>query len=546
MGWRKAVGGLLCLAMLWGCCACQLAVRGDQGERGLPGEQGAPGEKGETGESAYEIACRNGFSGTEQEWLESLQPAPGIRSAAVNEEGHLILTLTDGSTLDAGQVGATGGSGDDDGSGNIGETDAEGFLCVQQTVYATGPVNVRSAPTAEAGASEIIGKLDEKQTLRRTGIHPLLGWSRVIYEGRTAYVSSRYLEVTVPEEVVDIGKSAPVVCLPDSCTVTVGEPFRLYPENFVLGLSDQMYVSFRYSGSNKASCLTEKDVFTLTEQVPGTYLLTVTLSMYLSGTLTPIARKTVEVVAVEPGARDGLVGLVIGDSRISDGTIVSALPVYLGGTLTMLGTKKYAGTFCEGHSGWSTNHYLNYASVGGTTNPFYTPTVRTDSETGVKHHFDFAGYMENFDGAVPDFVVLHLGANDAYTWASVERLKVMVHEIRAYGETKGKDIAVLLMTEYWYPDGGYRLAGSVDVEKSRFSQANHLTYMKQAFSGRENENIYLLPNYLVLNRESDRRLSASEEGETVITDVAHLGYDGYLKETQVILSYLYRIFGAGQ
>ena len=102
------------------------------------------------------------------------------------------------------------------------------------------------------------------------------------------------------------------------------------------------------------------------------------------------------------------------------------------------------------------------------------------------------------------------------------------------------------MTEYWYPDGGYRLAGSVDVEKNRFSQANHLTYMKQAFSGREKENIYLLPNYLVLNRESDRRLSASEEGETVITDVAHLGYDGYLKETQVILSYLYRIFGAGQ
>lgn len=37
------------------------------------GAGGLKGDKGEEGESAYEIAVRNGFVGTEEEWLESLK-----------------------------------------------------------------------------------------------------------------------------------------------------------------------------------------------------------------------------------------------------------------------------------------------------------------------------------------------------------------------------------------------------------------------------------------------------------------------------------------
>lgn len=39
--------------------------------------KGQPGEKGESGESAYETAVKNGFSGSEPEWLESLRGRPG-------------------------------------------------------------------------------------------------------------------------------------------------------------------------------------------------------------------------------------------------------------------------------------------------------------------------------------------------------------------------------------------------------------------------------------------------------------------------------------
>lgn len=42
----------------------------------IPGEKG---EKGEKGESAYEIAVKNGFDGTEEEWLASLKGADGAK-----------------------------------------------------------------------------------------------------------------------------------------------------------------------------------------------------------------------------------------------------------------------------------------------------------------------------------------------------------------------------------------------------------------------------------------------------------------------------------
>ena len=44
--------------------------------------------KGEEGKSAYQIAVENGFSGTQQEWLNSLCPSIG-------ENGHWIINNID-------------------------------------------------------------------------------------------------------------------------------------------------------------------------------------------------------------------------------------------------------------------------------------------------------------------------------------------------------------------------------------------------------------------------------------------------------------------
>ena len=526
-------------------CSCEI-VLGESASAGNPGE------------SAYEIAVRHGFVGTEEEWLASLRaesdtaqptdpeaPAVGIATATVNESGHLILVMTDGTILDAGLVrGESTGGGDE--VPQQPTIDEDGFRAVVETVYATNPVNVRTAPSTAAG-SMVIGQLQEKETVTRIGIHDTLGWSRIVYNGKFCYVSSRYLELTVSDTVVDYGEESPTVNLMDSYTVTVGEPFSLCVDAFVLGLSSHMYPSFTYHGSDNATRQITPDTFTLTEVREGTYELDFTITMLRDGALVPIYGKTVEIVAVEKTADTSLVGMVLGDSRISDGTILSAMKMAFGGRLTLIGTKTAAGCPSEGRGGWSTSNYLNHASVGSTPNPFYNPARQlTDEETGIAHHFDFSYYMSSTGAEMPDFVAIHLGANDAYTAGSVENIKVIVNSIQAYGANVGKEIAVLVMTEYLYPSENYRVSYAINVPRMRYAQSNYFTYLKNAFSDREDEGIYLLPNYIVLNDLEDRVTKAVVSGtgtELEIYDLAHLGVAVYKKEAAVVLSYLYRIFG---
>ncbi|MCM1304564.1 MAG: phage tail protein [Lachnospiraceae bacterium] len=74
---------------------------GRQGEPGTPGQDGEDGVDGSPGENAYEIAARNGFSGTEAEWLESLKgngsSQTGLFYFECDEQGNLWLCHEDGS-----------------------------------------------------------------------------------------------------------------------------------------------------------------------------------------------------------------------------------------------------------------------------------------------------------------------------------------------------------------------------------------------------------------------------------------------------------------
>ena len=64
-------------------------LQGDQGERG---EQGIQGEQGNEGKSAYEVAVKNGYTGTEEEWLNSL------RGYSYNRIIEFYTTTTDNET----------------------------------------------------------------------------------------------------------------------------------------------------------------------------------------------------------------------------------------------------------------------------------------------------------------------------------------------------------------------------------------------------------------------------------------------------------------
>ena len=81
--------------------------KGDTGEKGDKGDTGEKGDKGDTGDdglSAFEIFKKYNpeYTGTEEEWLESLKGQSGatIEKVELDEEGRLLIILTDGTRLD--------------------------------------------------------------------------------------------------------------------------------------------------------------------------------------------------------------------------------------------------------------------------------------------------------------------------------------------------------------------------------------------------------------------------------------------------------------
>ncbi len=84
-------------------------------------------------------------------------------------------------------------------------TPAPTFSSVNETVYATTDVNVRSSYNT---SSSKIGLLPKGQSATRTGVGSN-GWSKVTYNGKTGYIMSSYLTTTKPAEVTNTPKPTP-------------------------------------------------------------------------------------------------------------------------------------------------------------------------------------------------------------------------------------------------------------------------------------------------------------------------------------------------
>ena len=79
---------------------------------------------------------------------------------------------------------------------NNNDTKDPTFRSVNQTVYATSEVNVRKSWST---SSAQLGRLQKGDSLKRTGIGSN-GWSRVTYNGQTAYINSSYLTTKKPSD----------------------------------------------------------------------------------------------------------------------------------------------------------------------------------------------------------------------------------------------------------------------------------------------------------------------------------------------------------
>ena len=72
---------------------------GAEGAKGANGKDGEDGADGQNGKSAYELAVDNGFTGSEAEWVASLQGKNGVDGTidfstltfGVDENGYLTI-----------------------------------------------------------------------------------------------------------------------------------------------------------------------------------------------------------------------------------------------------------------------------------------------------------------------------------------------------------------------------------------------------------------------------------------------------------------------
>ena len=540
------IGLLISLLTVFGLILLILCINLYQGGvwifQGLDGEKGAAGSDGKDGtdgESAYELAVQNGFKGTMHEWLVSLA-IPGedgkdgtvIRDVRVDENGDLIVLLSDGTRLNAGYVGKQGFISD--------KVDSEGFTEVYETVLMNNEasqLNLRQLPNVNSKALAVISSGEE---LLRIGYNKTTGWSRLVYRGTVCYANAKYFDLKYSYK-----GEIPEIHLPQRIVLTAGEQAWFMTDAILADAGEEFALRYAYSGEG-VRVYDGNAAFAITPAAAGSATLTVSLEKHDAGEWRVLKEQNIAVTVVDANKELSLTGLILGDSRISDGTIVTKLQTDLK-NLNLIGTRKTEnyGIQHEGRGAWSTANYLKSAFVtlkgsSPVPNAFYDPTSKT---------FDFSYYMrEHHPGVALDFVVINLGANDGFTQGSVENLVQMVNSITAYSKQTGQSIQILVMTEYLSPAEGYFLSGesNLDVSAMRGKQFRYFSYLEAAFADRESEGIYLLPNYICIDQWSDRYrttvLTSSGEKE-MITDVIHLGRNGYLKEAAMIEAYLFDIFG---
>ena len=431
-------------------------LNGKNGANGADGLNGLDGLDGRDGKSAYEIAVENGFEGTVNEWLLSLvvqgavgKDGVGIENIRIGENGHLLILLTNGRLIDAGNI------------------------------------------------------MDD-------------------------------MPITPSNPEVEI----PAIHMPSQLVMVKGVKSEVCVDQIRLERTEDMRVSFTYSGGGTVETV-ENESISITPawrndrdaspHASETEILLLRLELLIDGKWETVADRAAIVTVVEKPSTLSLTGLLIGDSRISDGTIAGALGYY-SPKINLIGMYQTSdGYRHEGRAGWSTEDYLTKSEKGSLKNAFYNPTSQT---------FDFSYYMGQQGYDAPDFVLINRGANDNFSEQSVANIEHMVASICAYAAAQGKEIKILVMTEYLSPTSATGHTQSY-LQGLRAKQFAYFDYLETAFADREQDGIYLLPNYVAINGTDDWRTAS---GGT--QDVIHLSWNGYYyKEAAMLRAYLYRLFG---
>ena len=130
------------------------------------------------------------FSSTDMATAEGKSIASSSATATVT-----VTANSSGGGSSSSGSGSGSGSSSSGSSGESSKPQAPSFTTVNETVYATDSVNVRSSYST---SSSVIGSLEKGESVTRIGKSS--SWSKVKYNGQTAYISSSYLTTEKPDE----------------------------------------------------------------------------------------------------------------------------------------------------------------------------------------------------------------------------------------------------------------------------------------------------------------------------------------------------------
>ena len=148
------------------------------------------------------VSCGGQQAQEPQEPAQDIQQAEPVTTEPTAEPMEVKQEVKATDTRSAPVEGEQDTENEVDPAGTAGEAEpvVELFTEVNETVYATDTVNIRSSWSAE---SEKLGSLNKGDSVTRTGISiegtEAEGWSRIqLSDGRIVYVSNKYLSVTKP------------------------------------------------------------------------------------------------------------------------------------------------------------------------------------------------------------------------------------------------------------------------------------------------------------------------------------------------------------
>lgn len=93
------------------------------------------------------------------------------------------------------------------------------FQQADDTVTAKEKTNLRSEPST-ARDDTVVAQLKNGQTVKRTGMNPDTGWSRLEYEGQTLYAVSRFLTTDLTAQSTEVSSPSVVVSSDPNTVIT--------------------------------------------------------------------------------------------------------------------------------------------------------------------------------------------------------------------------------------------------------------------------------------------------------------------------------------